>query len=65
MIYKISARYPGRRVTLAAADEEAALAKCAELATDGVPFEITDSDGAEVDEIDLEDRIDARGDPEA
>jgi hypothetical protein len=65
MAYKIYARHPGRAVTYTAATEEAALAKWQELTTDGVPFEITDAEGAVVDDIDLEDRIDARGDAEA
>ncbi len=64
MTYKISARHPGRAVTYTAATEEAALAKWQELTTDGVPFEITDADGVAVDDIDLEDRIDARGEAE-
>ncbi len=62
MAYKISAQHPGRLVTYTMATEEDALAKCEELTADGVPFEITDSTGAVVDDIDLEDRIDARGD---
>ena len=62
MAYRISARYPGRGVTFTAATEEEALAKCDELTTDGVPFEMTDADGQSVDEQDLEERIDARGD---
>jgi len=65
MAYRISARYPGRAVTYTAATEEDALAKCEQLATDGVPFEIADATGAVVDEDDLEDRIDARGEPDA
>ena len=60
MAYRISARYPGRAVTYTAATEEAALAKWEELTTDGIPFEMTDADGKVVDDIDLEDRIDAR-----
>ena len=64
MPYRISARHPGRQVTYTADTEEAALAKYEELTADGVPFEITDSDGNVVDDIDLEDRIDARGDAE-
>jgi len=48
-------------VTYTAPTEEAALAKYEELVADGVPFEITDADGVVVDDIDLEDRIDARG----
>jgi hypothetical protein len=51
-------------VTYTAATEEAALAKWRELTTDGVPFEITDAQGVMVDDIDLEDRIDARGEDE-
>ena len=62
MAYRISARHPGRAVTYTAATEEAALAKWQELTADGVPFEMTDVDGAVVDDVDLEDRIDARGD---
>ena len=62
MAYRISARHPGRAVTYTAATEEAALAKWQELTADGVPFEMTDADGAVVDDVDLEDRIDARGD---
>jgi len=65
MAYKISARHPGRAVTYTAATEEAALAKWEELAADGVPFEMTDSNGVIVDDIDLEDLIDARGEPQA
>ncbi|HEX5378104.1 MAG TPA: hypothetical protein VFW47_05995 [Phenylobacterium sp.] len=65
MAYRISARHPGRAVTYTVATEEAALAKCEELTADGVPFEMTDSDGVIVDDLDLEDRIDARGDAEA
>lgn len=65
MPYRISAHHPGRGVTYTVATEEAALAKCDELTADGVPFEMTDSDGRPVDDIDLEDRIDARGDPKA
>jgi hypothetical protein len=64
MAYRISARHPGRAVTYTAATEEAALAKWTELTADGVPFEMTDANGAVVDDIDLEDRIDARADPE-
>lgn len=60
MAYKISARHPGRMVTYTAATEEDALAKYEELTADGVPFDIVDSDGVTVDDIDLEDRIDAR-----
>jgi hypothetical protein len=52
-------------VTYTVATEEAALAKCEELTADGVPFEIVDGDGVTVDDIDLEDRIDARGEDEA
>lgn len=62
MAYRISARHPGRNVTYTAATEEAALEKWRELTADGVPFEMTDPDGAVVDDVDLEDRIDARGD---
>lgn len=65
MAYKISARHPGRMVTYTAATEEEALAKCEELTADGVPFDMTDSEGVVVDDLDLEDRIDARGDSEA
>jgi hypothetical protein len=61
MTYRISARHPGRAVTYTAPTEEAALAKYEELVADGVPFEITDANGVVVDDIDLEDRIDARG----
>ncbi|WP_312166169.1 hypothetical protein [Phenylobacterium sp.] len=61
MDYRISARHPGRAVTYTAKTEEAALAKYEELVADGVPFEITDADGVVVDDIDLEERIDARG----
>ena len=64
MAYRISARHPGRAVTYTAATEEAALEKWRELTADGVPFEMTDADGAVVDDVDLEDRIDARGDAE-
>jgi hypothetical protein len=60
MAYKISARHPGRAVTYTAATEEAALAKWEELTADGVPFEMTDADGVVVDDIDLEERIDAK-----
>lgn len=60
MAYKISARHPGRSVTYTAATEEEALDKWRELTTDGVPFEVTDAHGVVVDDIDLEDRIDAR-----
>ncbi len=63
MLYRISARHPGRAVTYTAPTEEAALQKWRELTNDGVPFEITDADGVEVDDIDLEDRIDARDEP--
>lgn len=65
MAYRISARHPGRVVTYSLDTEEAALAKWEELTADGVPFEMTDSAGVIVDDIDLEDRIDARGEPEA
>jgi hypothetical protein len=65
MAYKISARHPGRAVTYTADTEEAALAKWDELTADGVPFEMTDADGVIVDDLDLEERIDARGDGEA
>ena len=61
MAYKISARHPGRNVTYTAATEEAALDKWRELTADDVPFEMTDAAGVVVDDIDLEDRIDARG----
>jgi hypothetical protein len=64
MSYRISARHPGRAVTYTVPTEEAALQKCRELASDGVPFEITDSNGLAVDDIDLEDRIDARDEDE-
>ncbi len=64
MAYRISARHPGRAVTYTAATEEAALERWRELTADGVPFEMTDSDGVVVDDIDLEERIDARGDGE-
>ena len=64
MPYRISARHPGRAVTYTAPTEEAALQKCRELAADGVPFEMTDSDGLAVDDIELEDRIDDRDDEE-
>jgi ketosteroid isomerase-like protein len=64
MAYKISARHPGRAVTYTADTEEAALAKWDELTADGVPFEMTDADGVVVDDLDLEERIDARGDGE-
>ncbi len=60
MPYRISARHPGRSVTYTVPTEEAALEKWRELTSDGVPFEVTDSDGVAVDDIDLEDRIDAR-----
>ena len=65
MAYKISARHPGRAVTYTLATEEEALAKWEELTVDGVPFEMTDEAGLEVDDIDLEDRIDERGDNDA
>jgi hypothetical protein len=61
MAYRISARHPGRNVTYTAATEEEALAKWRELTADDVPFEMTDADGAVVDDFDLEDLIDARG----
>jgi hypothetical protein len=64
MAYKISARHPGRAVTYTADTEEAALTKWDELIADGVPFEMTDADGVVVDDLDLEERIDARGDGE-
>lgn len=60
MAYRISARHPGRAVTYTAATEEAALAKYEELVADGVPFQITDANGVVVDDVDLEDRINAR-----
>ena len=60
MAYKISARHPGRAVTYTVATEEDALDKWRELTIDGVPFEVHDANGAVVDDIDLEDRIDAR-----
>ena len=63
MAYKILARHPGRIVTYTADTEEAALARWEELTADGVPFEMTDATGAVVDDIDLEDRIDARDEP--
>jgi hypothetical protein len=65
MAYKIHARHPGRAVTYTAPTEEAALAKWRELTTDGVPFEMTDDQGVVVDDIDLEDRIDALGEDES
>ena len=64
MAYRISARHPGRSVTYTAPTEEAALQKWRELTADGVPFEMTDSDGVAVDDIELEDRIDARDEDE-
>lgn len=64
MAYKISARHPGRVVTYTLPTEEAALAKWEELTADGVPFDMTDASGAPVDDIDLEDRIDAQGEGE-
>ena len=57
---RTSARHPGRAVTYTAPTEEAALQKWRELTEDGVPFEMTDSEGLAVDDFDLEDRIDAR-----
>ena len=60
MAYKIHARHPGRAVTYTVATEEDALEKWRELTTDGVPFEVIDGHGLVVDDIDLEDRIDAR-----
>ena len=51
---------PSCSTSTTAPTEEAALQKWRELTSDGVPFEITDSDGVAVDDIDLEDRIDAR-----
>jgi len=60
MPYKIFARHPGRSVTYTVATEEDALDKWRDLTTDGVPFEMTDANGVVVDDIDLEDRIDAR-----
>ena len=60
MAYRISARHPGRNVTYTAATEELALETWRELTADDVPFEITDANGVVVDDIDLEDRIDAR-----
>ena len=60
MAYKIHARHPGRAVTYTVATEEDALDKWRELTLDGVPFEVTDAHGVVVDDIDLEDRIDAR-----
>jgi hypothetical protein len=60
MAYRISARHPGRNVTYTLATEEAALEKWRELTADGVPFEMIDADGAVVDDVELEDRIDAR-----
>ena len=60
MAYKIHARPPGRIVTYTLATEEEALAKWRELTMDGIPFEATDANGVEVDDFDLEDRIDAR-----
>ena len=60
MAYKILARHPGRAVTYTVATEEDALDKWRELTIDGVPFEVTDAHGVVVDDIDLEDRIDAR-----
>ncbi len=65
MPYRISARHPGRSVTYTAPTEEAALQKWRELTADGVPFDVTDSDGVTVDDIDLEDRIDARDEEES
>ena len=64
MPYRISAHHPGRLVTYTAPTEEDALQKWRELSADGVPFEITDSDGLAVDDFDLEDRIDARDEGE-
>ncbi|WP_421933252.1 hypothetical protein [Phenylobacterium sp.] len=61
MTYRISARYPGRGVTFTLATEEEALAKCDELVADGIDFDMTDSEGVSVDEVDLEERIEARG----
>lgn len=52
-------------VTYQAATEEAALAKWEELTADGVPFDMTDASGVAVDDIDLEERIDARDEPQA
>ncbi len=60
MPYKISARHPGRSVTYTLATEEDALDKWRELTNDGVDFDMTDAHGVAVDDIDLEDRIDAR-----
>ncbi len=62
MAYRISAQYPGRRVTFTLETEEEALAKCDELTTDGIAYDMTDAQGLAVDEIDLEERIEARGD---
>ncbi len=52
-------------MTYTAPTEEAALQKWRELTADGVPFDVTDSDGVTVDDIDLEDRIDARDEEES
>ena len=60
MAYRISARHPGRNVTYTAATEELALEKWRELTADDVPFDMVDGDGMTVDDIDLEERIDAR-----
>lgn len=60
MAYKITARHPGRVVTYHLDTEEETLAKWDELTADGVPFEVADADGAQVDDVDLEERMDAR-----
>jgi hypothetical protein len=60
MAYKIVARHPGRIVTYTVETEEDALDKWRALTADDVPFDMTDASGAVVDDIDLEDRIDAR-----
>ncbi len=49
-------------MTYTAPAEGTPLQKWRDLTRDGVPFDITDSDGQAVDNIDLEERIEARED---
>jgi hypothetical protein len=63
MPYLITARKPGATLTYRAATEEAALRKVHELRAAQMRVAVVDeSTNAEVDDVDLEDRIDARGD---
>ena len=59
-MYKIIARFDRGPASYTANSEEDALALMDQLRENEVPCNVTDHDGATVDENDLTDRIDAR-----